>query len=557
MVNNLEKKIANIADAIANGELNVKTKFTLKEKKENQSIVESIEKIINAIKAISTPEEQEKDLKEEIERYRGYLDSIPSPVHVVDKQYNIQYINRRGAVLMEMQQKECIGQKCYDLFNTPHCRTEKCAVKRALIENKEVTDENIVDPEGINLPIQYTGVPFKDKKGKVVGALELITDITDLKRIMDDLELQKSYLDRLPTPVHIVDKEYSIQYINKCGADVFGMSQEECISKKCYDIFKTPHCRTSECRMHQAITEDREATGENIVDPKGLNIPIQYTAIPLKNKEKKIIGGLEQVTNITELKKTMDKVNFQNWLQSGLSQLNDTMRGDQEITVLSNNIISTIIKYLKASIGTFYTVVDEDTSKLKLTGSYAFSSGKESEIEIAKGEGLAGQAAVDEEIINISEVPSGYLDIKSSLGYVGSQSILIVPFKFENELKGVFEIASLNKFTEKEISFIKAATENIGIAVNSAIQRVKMKQLLEETQAQSEELQAQTEELRAQEEELRASNEELEEKNLALQTAEEKLKAQQAEIEASLEELEEKTNELEREKAEIERKKLK
>ena len=550
MENKFLKKITAIADSISNGDLNIKTKFTLKEKKDNQSLVESIEKIIGSLKKSLSPDEHEKELKAEIEKYRNYLNSIPAPVHVVDKRYNVQFINRRGAELVNMEPGECIGQKCYDLFLTPHCRTEKCAVKRALLENNEITAENIIDPKGINIPIQYTGVPFRDNKGKIIGALEHITDISDLKRIMDDLELQKSYLDKLPSMVHIVDNEYNIQYINRSGAETFGMSQEECKNKKCYDIFKTPHCKTSECRMHQAFIEDKTATGENTADPRGLNIPIQYTAMPIKDKNGKIIGGLEQVSDITELKNTMNKVNLQTWLQNGLSQLNDKMRGDQDITALSNNIITSISKYLKASLGTFYIVSEEDPSKLKLTGSYAFTQAVNSEIELVKGEGLVGQAAIDEEIISITDVPEGYLKVKSSLGNINSQNILIVPFKFEGDLKGVFEIASLDKFAEKEMIFIKSATENIGIAVNSAVQRVKMKQLLEETQAQSEELQAQTEELRAQEEELRASNEELEGKNIALQKAEEQLKEQQAEIEASLEELEEKTNQFEREKAE-------
>jgi hypothetical protein len=146
-------------------------------------------------------------------------------------------------------------------------------------------------------------------------------------------------------------------------------------------------------------------------------------------------------------------------------------------------------------------------------------------------------------MIAVTDIPKGYFKVKSSLGEVNSGSILIIPFLFEGDLLGVLEVGSLRKIGDKEINYLKVATESIGVAINSSIQRDKMKQLLEETQAQSEELQTQ-------QEELRAANEEMEEKNNVLQEAEEKLKAQQEELEASYEELEEKTNEMERQKVE-------
>ena len=479
----------------------------------------------------------------ESSKLKYYLDNIPAPTHVVDKHYTIQYINKKGADALRMTQVECVGKKCYDLFRTPHCRTAECRVRQAMEEDREFTAENIVDPMGINLPIQYTAVPLKNEKDEVIGALELVTDITDLKKIIDDVSLQKSYLDNLPAPVHIVDINFNVQYINKHGAEIFGMTPEECIGKKCYDIFKTPHCRTPECRMQQAISENRTATGENIADPGGLNIPIQYTAIPIKNKHGEIIGGLEHVTDITAQKKAMDDVSQRNWIQTGLGQLNEKMGGDQDIRSLSNNIISTLVKYLNAMVGTFYTL-NKETSTLELTGSHAFTKRKSLNDKIEIGEGLVGQAALEKELISITDMPEGYLRIKSSLGDADSTNVVVAPFMFEGELLGVIELGTFGEFSDKEIDFLNSAVESVGISINSSVQSVKLKELLGETQAQSEELQTQ-------QEELKAANEELEEKTEVLQQSEEKLKAQQEELEASNEELEEKNNYLEKQKTEI------
>ena len=57
------------------------------------------------------------------------------------------------------------------------------------------------------------------------------------------------------------------------------------------------------------------------------------------------------------------------------------------------------------------------------------------------------------------------------------------------------EFGSLHQYTKLEIEFLNYISENVGIAINSAESRKKMRELLEETQAQAEELQTQHSEL--------------------------------------------------------------
>ena len=120
-----DKKIVSAFKAIAEGKLDVKLSFTQKEKSENKNIIESIEKIISRLKNCTTPAEnasksargktttvgKEKALETEIQKLKYYLDNIPSPFYVVDKQFSIQYINKIGSDILTMTQDECIGKK--------------------------------------------------------------------------------------------------------------------------------------------------------------------------------------------------------------------------------------------------------------------------------------------------------------------------------------------------------------------------------------------------------------------------------------------------------------
>ncbi|MCW8849214.1 MAG: HAMP domain-containing protein, partial [Melioribacteraceae bacterium] len=95
----------------------------------------------------------------------GYLDNLPTPIMVIDTEYGIQYMNKKGAQVVGKEQKALIGQKCYDQFKTDHCNTDKCSCAQAMRTNGVVTEETISRPNGGELPIMYTGGPVKNKEG--------------------------------------------------------------------------------------------------------------------------------------------------------------------------------------------------------------------------------------------------------------------------------------------------------------------------------------------------------------------------------------------------------
>ena len=107
-------------------------------------------------------------------------------------------------------------------------------------------------------------------------------------RTIGDTQKKAGYLDIIPTPVVAMDNDFTITYINPAGAGVLGQSVKQCLGKKCYDLFKTPHCNTPECRCNQAMQKNGSFTGETVCDLNGLNLPIsiparRYTTITVRS----------------------------------------------------------------------------------------------------------------------------------------------------------------------------------------------------------------------------------------------------------------------------------
>lgn len=239
------------------------------------------------------------------------------------------------------------------------------------------------------------------------------------------------------------------------------------------------------------------------------------------------------------------------WLTTGLNQLNEKLKGDQNIEELANNTIRFLCNYLKANIGAIYHF-DDNINALILSGQYAFLSPVDTKKTIALAEGIIGQVAREQKQISLTNITDDQIRITSSVLNASPKHLIIAPFLFEGKTMGVLELGKLTEFNEIEKEFINLSMDSIAVTVQSAIARKQIQELLEETQSQSEELQSQQEELRQineeleeqtqnliqQQEELQISNEELEEQTQALET-------KNHEVESAKNDIEQKTKQLE------------
>jgi len=233
----------------------------------------------------------------------------------------------------------------------------------------------------------------------------------------------------------------------------------------------------------------------------------------------------------------------QDWIKSGVAELNNRMRGEQNLSTLSQNVLNFLSGYLGAQVGAFFL---QEGQRLRLAASYAYKPNRPEDANFAMGEGLVGQAALEKKTLRFSRVPANHvvLTITSGLGVSPPSSILVLPLMRGDKVEGVMEFGSSREFSSLELAFLEQVQEAIAINIQTAQSRQREQQLLEETQRQSAELQSQQEELKVsneeleeQSEELRAANEELEEKT-------EHLEKQRREIQQSKEELEVKARQL-------------
>jgi len=202
------------------------------------------------------------------------------------------------------------------------------------------------------------------------------------------------------------------------------------------------------------------------------------------------------------------------WVNEGLALFGDILRqNNSNITLLGDEIIKNLVWYLKATQGGLFVINDKsEHEEFELIAAFAFDRKKFMQKSFAKGEGLVGTCAAEKDVIHLIEIPQEYIEVTSGLGGANPNTLLLVPLIIEDEVLGVIELTSFNKFVPHEIDLVKKLAQSIASTLHSVKINARTSELLEKSQEQAEMMAAQEEEMRQNMEEMQATQEEMKRK---------------------------------------------
>lgn len=248
-----------------------------------------------------------------------------------------------------------------------------------------------------------------------------------------------------------------------------------------------------------------------------------------------VLKGDDQLSNALrsmswQMQKIAEEERQRSWSVEGTAQFVPILRSNNDdIQALCDNIISHLVRYVKAQQGGLF-IVNDTTSAigeryLDLYACYAYEERKFLQKRIEIGEGLVGQTYLQGETLLLEDVPNDYVKVLSGLGASVPKNVLIVPMKVNQQVFGIVELASFFKFESYQIEFIEKLGENIAATVANVKANERNRQLLGEAQLIAEQLRSQEEEMRQNVEELQTTQEEMRRKQDELEVANKKMEA--------------------------------
>jgi PAS domain S-box-containing protein len=257
----------------------------------------NIKNIEKRKKAIAAMQESEEHLRVVIEK-------IADGIIIADSEGIVFFANPAAEFLFEKNSCEFVGKA----FPFP-----LSAEKTAIIE--------IPQKDGETSIAEMRTVALK-RNGKVfyLASLRDITDnvratelekekirleavILERKRAEESVKIAYTELRQIfhssGDGMYVTDNDFNILRLNKRMEDIFGVSEAEAVSKKCYDIFKLNICHTRKCPMF-GVSENEEIIQRDIEKEQSGGIRmLSITATPFRNAAEQRLGMIFNLKDLT------------------------------------------------------------------------------------------------------------------------------------------------------------------------------------------------------------------------------------------------------------------
>ncbi|WP_165932691.1 PAS domain S-box protein [Flavobacterium cellulosilyticum] len=256
--------------------------------------------------------ESRKKVEESEKRYRELIHNLPIAIYACDADGRILLYNKAAVDIWGREPKIgvdlwCGSSKIFTLENDL-IPLDSCPMALLLKTGMVQKGEGIIEKiSGDRRVVTIHPVPFYDLKGKITGAVNLMTDITDRIAIEKALqESEKKYRQIVETAqegIWLLDKDHNTSFINNRMFDLLEFKQEEMLNKKiCHFLAEDNKENTLNelYRINEGHTVHLEA---KFISKSGREIWTHISANPLFDDGNVFNGALAMFTDISESKR--------------------------------------------------------------------------------------------------------------------------------------------------------------------------------------------------------------------------------------------------------------
>jgi len=200
------------------------------------------------VEDITESKQAEESLRTSAREWHTTFDAINDAVALMDSEGRILKCNKAMANLLEKPFSEIIGRPCWELMHGTPDPIEDCPLVRIQETRRR---ETLLLPMG-NRWFNVVADPLFDGDGNFIGAVHIISDITERKRAEDSLresvEALRAFLNANPEVSFLMDAKGTVLVANESLFKRFSKSSEEIIGSCLYGLF--PEDVTKQRKSH-------------------------------------------------------------------------------------------------------------------------------------------------------------------------------------------------------------------------------------------------------------------------------------------------------------------
>ncbi|MFA6545612.1 MAG: PAS domain S-box protein, partial [Limisphaerales bacterium] len=259
---------------------------------------------------LTASKQVEAALRESEFLYHSLVDNLPQNMFRKDINGRVTFVNQRYCQEIGKTREEIIGKTDYDLFPA-HLAEKYVRDDQRIIQTRKATEvvEAHFTPERGKTYVQVVKTPLFDRDGNALGIQGIFWDVTERKRMEEQLaferDLLRALLDNVPDRIYFKDTEARFLQCSMAMARRLGLKDAaDVMGKTDYDFYPTELANG-----YYAEEQEILLTGAAIINKvecqvaqDGAEIWASVTKVPLRNRGGFITGIIGISRDITEIK---------------------------------------------------------------------------------------------------------------------------------------------------------------------------------------------------------------------------------------------------------------
>jgi PAS domain S-box-containing protein len=260
----------------------------------------------------------EDSLRESEENYRTIVETSNEGIWVVDSETRTTYVNRRMAEMLGYAPEEMIGKKSSEFMDEEGKASLDLLLERRRQGVNESFEIKFLRKDGSSLWAISSAAPLRDKDGKFIGSLGMLTDITERKRAENALqESEHRYATTLASigdAVIATDVAGNITFMNAVAEELTRWPLHDAMMKPARDVFNIINEHTR-LKVEDPVTKVLDkgvivglANHTILIRRDGTEVAIDDSGAPIKDRYGITSGVVLVFRDITERKRAEEAI---------------------------------------------------------------------------------------------------------------------------------------------------------------------------------------------------------------------------------------------------------
>lgn len=245
-------------------------------------------------------------------QFRRLLEKLPAGAYTCDPEGLITFFNKhalqlwgRAPKLNSPEDRFCGSFKLFSSDGLPIAH-DQCWMAMALKTNKEYNKREIIieRPDGQRLTALAHANPIHDESGELIGAVNVLVDISERKRAEEQVRFQAHLLEQVQAAVIATDMRGEVIHWNEHAEKLYGWSREEVMGRDISELTIGPEEAGVAAEIMEQLRAGKSWEGEFVTRRKdGSTFPAYVTDSLLHDAQGNAVGIVGVSADITERKR--------------------------------------------------------------------------------------------------------------------------------------------------------------------------------------------------------------------------------------------------------------